>query len=433
MNSVAPVRTIRLADLSPEERQRLTQRSGAISMDVTSVVRQIVEDVRQKGDEAVREYTERFDGVKLDSLEVPRVEIEAALDSIDQHLAEAMSIAASNIRAFHSAQIHPEPVVETSPGVKVWRVWRPIERVGVYVPGGGARYPSTVLMHAVPASVAGCSEIVLCTPPGPDGKVPEATLAAAALSGVTRVFSIGGAQAIAAMAYGTQTIPPVQKIFGPGNVYVTAAKMLVFGDVDIDKPAGPSELVIIADDTADPRETAADLIAQSEHAPDNASVLVTTSESLAEAVLSELTRQLEDLPNRDRVISSFRSNGFILLVEDLAQAVGFVNEYAPEHLQIVTVSPREILEGINNAGSIFLGRYSPVPAGDYAVGSNHVLPTSGSARTFGPLSTEEFGKWVQVQELTQEGLRSISNAVTAMARAENLEGHARAIEVRFSV
>ncbi len=398
---------------------------------VLPAVREIVRGVRERGDEALLEYTHRFDGVHLERLEVGPDEYEDAIRAVEPGVLSALQVAMDNIQTFHEAQLQPQPVVETRPGVRVWREWRPIDRVGVYVPGGGAVYPSSVLMNAMPARVAGCPEIIACSPPNEYGQIPPETLAAASMAGVTRFFKLGGAQAVAAMAYGTQTVPRCLKLYGAGSIWVTAAKLEVFGDADIDAPAGPSEILIVADETPDPSMLAADLLAQSEHGPDSASVLVTTSVELGEAVAAEVGRQLQELPLRERTAEALRKYGRILLVDTLHEAVEFANEYAPEHLEVATEEPASLLPLIRNAGSIFLGTHAPVASGDYATGANHVLPTGGAAKTFGPLSVESFGRWVQVQSVSREGLMGLREALVALAEAEGLDGHARSVDMRF--
>jgi histidinol dehydrogenase len=325
-----------------------------------------------------------------------------------------------------------EPSVETEEGVRVWRVWRPIARVGIYTPGGGALYPSCLLMAAIPARVAGCREIVVCTPPGPDGHVPAPVLAAAALAGVTEVYAIGGVQAIAAMAFGTETIRRVDKIFGPGSSYVAAAKALVASEVAVDLPAGPSEVLIVADETAQPEWVAADLLAQAEHGPESACVLVATSPALVEAVRAAMARQIGQLATAGVIGASLRNNGALLLADAMDAALAFANEYAAEHLEIVTRDAAALLGQIEHAGSVFLGSWSAVAAGDYASGGNHTLPTAGYARGFGPLSVEAFGRKMQVQALEERGLRRLRDSIQTLATAEGLPGHAASVRARFA-
>lgn len=424
------LRIVHIESLSEADRSVLFKRGQNLDA-IQPAVREILDDIRKRGDAALKQLTERFDGARLHDVQVTAEEFDAAEAELDPEVREALEHEFRAVRAFHEAQL-PSPVpIETAPGVCVWREWRPIDRVGLYVPGGRAAYPSSVVMLGVPAAVAACPEVVLCTPPDRDGRVPAATVVAARMAGIHRVFKLGGAQAIAAMAFGTQSVPRVQKVFGAGNSYVTAAKLLVFPECAIDVPAGPSELVIIADNTADPASIAADLLSDAEHGPDSPAVLVTTSRDLADRVVNEMDSQLETLPLRDIARHALENHGRIVLTENLDQAVHLANEYGPEHLEIVCREPRRVLEQIRNAGSIFLGPHSPNAAGDYATGTNHVLPTAGYATTFAAVSVESFGRLVQVQEVTSEGLQSLRRTITRLARAEGLEGHARAVETRF--
>ncbi len=422
---------IRLKDLPPADYERLLRRSQQDMQAIAPSVRAIIDDVRSRGDVALRDYTLRFDHVQLDRLEVTPDEITQARSHIAPDLLAALEHAARTITAFHESQLQPEAPVETAPGVCVWRVWRPIERVGLYIPGGKATYPSTILMSALPARIAGCREVVLCTPPRSDGSLAPVVLVAAQLAGVQRVFKLGGVQAIAALAYGTASVPRVYKIVGPGNAYVATAKMQVFGQVDIDSPAGPSEVLILADESADPRWVAADLMAQAEHAEDSACVLVTTSQALAEQVAAEIARQVETLPSCKTIRASLERYGALLVADSLDEAITFVNTYAPEHLQLMTADDEQALAGIEHAGSIFLGAWSPVPTGDYASGSNHILPTGRYARFFAPLSVEHFGRKVQVQRLEQRGLAGLRPTIETLALAEGLPAHRHAVNIRF--
>jgi histidinol dehydrogenase len=402
--------------------------------DVLPIVEGVMDAVAARGDAALREYTAQFDGAQLTDLRVSEAEFAAARAGADPAFLDALAQAARNITAFHSKHIGREEPVQPQEGVRLWRVWRPIERVGLYIPGGKAAYPSSVLMNVIPARIAGCREIVLCTPPNRQGQVSPAILIAADLLGVHNVFKLGGSQAIAAMAYGTESVPHVYKLFGAGNRWVTAAKLVAAarGQAAIDLPAGPTELLLIADETAPPAFLAADMIAQAEHAEDSASVLLTTSERVAVAVVAELQRQLAPLPTRSMVENSLERYGLIGVVDDLAQAVAFANEYAPEHLGLMTADNHAVLDGINNAGSVFLGPWSAQPAGDYAAGTNHVLPTGGFGAMYGPLSVESFGRKLQVQELTREGLAGLRTTVGTLATHEGLPGHRAAIETRFA-
>jgi histidinol dehydrogenase len=424
----------RLADLDAADRERILRRAHGTFDDVLPIVEGVMDTVAARGDAALREYTAQFDGAELTDLRVGEAEFEAARAGADPAFLDALAQAARNITAFHSKHIGRDEPVQPQEGVRLWRVWRPIERVGLYIPGGKAAYPSSVLMNVIPARIAGCREIVLCTPPNRQGQISPAILVAADLLGVRNVFKLGGSQAIAAMAYGTESVPRVYKLFGAGNRWVTAAKLVAAarGQAAIDLPAGPTELLLIADETAPPAFLAADMIAQAEHAEDSASVLLTTSERVAVAVVAELQRQLAPLPTRSMVESSLERYGLIGVVDGLAQAMAFANEYAPEHLGIMTADNQAVLDGINNAGSVFLGPWSAQPAGDYAAGTNHVLPTGGFGAMYGPLSVESFGRKLQVQELTREGLAGLRTAIGTLATHEGLPGHRAAIETRFT-
>lgn len=423
-----------LRQLSAGRRAALLGRGRGRLRDLREPVQRILEDMRTRGDTALLEYAERFDGGRPKRLRVPEEEIAAALANADAAYVTALEQAARSIEIFHRAQLDAlsaEPAVETVPGVCVWRVWRPIERIGVYVPGGGALYPSCLLMASIPARVAGCAEIVVCTPAGADGRVPAPVLAAAALAGVTEIYAIGGVQAIAALAYGTETIRAVDKIFGPGSSYVAAAKALVASEVAIDLPAGPSEVLIVADETANPTWAAADLLAQAEHGPESACVLVTTSRAVAEATRDEMRRQLEKLPTAGVIRESLHRNGALLVAETMDDALGLANEYAAEHLELLVADADQMIGRVHNAGSVFLGGWSVESAGDYATGGNHTLPTAGYARSFGPLALEAFGRKMQVQRLEQSGLRLIRQAIETLAATEELPAHAAAVRTRF--
>ncbi|MCL5734865.1 MAG: histidinol dehydrogenase [Actinobacteria bacterium] len=420
-----------LSQLNQGRIDAIKNRSADAFITVMPQAKAIMEDIRQNGDAALRRYTKQFDGVDLAEIQVHEADLRAAVDQVSPGVLDALKCAAANLSTFHASHLASRREVSPIDGIKLWREWRPIETVGIYVPGGKARYPSSVLMNAIPAKTAGCDEIILCSPPAKDGQVPAATLAAAAVSGVTRVFRIGGAQAIAAMAYGTESVPQVLKIFGAGNNWVTAAKMLAFGQVNIDMPAGPSEVLIIAGREADPRFVAADMVSQAEHGEDSASLLLTDSPELARSVCQEMDRQLEQLETGPRAARALERYGLVAIVGSLDEAVAFSNDYAPEHLEIITENPKELLGRIRNAGSVFLGNYAPVPAGDYASGTNHVLPTQGYAKMFGPLSVESFGQYMQVQEIEREGLAAIRETVETLAEVEGLPAHRAAIAVRF--
>jgi histidinol dehydrogenase len=395
------------------------------------VVRPVLEAVRVDGDAALRAYTERFDGVKLDRLEVDADEIAAAERNLDEDLKNAILVARENIARFHRSQHEPTHVVETMPGVKCWRKSVGIERVGLYIPGGTAPLFSTVLMLGVPARLAGCREIILCTPPRRDGSAHPAILFAAKSVGVTRIFKVGGAQAIGAMAYGTPSIPRVYKILGPGNQYVTAAKQLIYrSGVAIDMPAGPSEVLVLADHSARPEYVAADLLSQAEHGADSQVVLVAFDEALVQAVQAEIRRQIKYLP-RHELAAQALANSVAIVTRDLDEAVELVNAYAPEHLIIAMETPDEAAERIVNAGSVFLGHYTPESVGDYASGTNHTLPTNGLARAYSGVSLDTFLKKITFQRLTRVGLERIAPTVEQLAEAEELFAHKNAVRIRL--
>ncbi len=404
---------------------------GMQQYDVRSQVAAIVSDVAKRGDAALFEYGERFDKAKLDSLEVSKSEIDAACRKISPELQHAMELAAENIRAFHQHQLREGFTIRRDDGVCMGQKVTPIEKVGLYIPGGTAAYPSTVLMLATPAKLAGCSEIVITTPPSQSGKVAAPILAAARLAGVDRIFKVGGAQAVAALAYGTETVPKVDKIVGPGNAYVAEAKRQVFGLVNIDMIAGPSEILVIADGTCNPRFVAADLLSQAEHDKMASAVLVTDSMELATAVNEEVERQLKLLPREEIARTSIENNGRIIVTKDLFSAIDAANQLAPEHLEICVDDPMPYLERVQNAGSVFLGKYCPESLGDYLAGPNHTLPTSGTARFSSPLSVDDFIKKTQFTYFTSEALRKVSDEIGVFARAEGLEAHARSAESRF--
>jgi histidinol dehydrogenase len=396
-----------------------------------SSVRNIMNRVKNSGDEALREITLQFDKVELNSLQVPEAEINAAPNSLSAELKNAIEKAAANIKKFHAAQRRETLKVETMPGVSCWRKSVAIDRVGIYIPGGTAPLFSTVLMLGIPAKLAGCGEIVLCTPPDKTGKINPAILYAAAHVGVTKIFRIGGAQAIAAMAYGTESIPKVYKIFGPGNQYVTKAKQLVLEDgVAIDMPAGPSEVLVIADTSANPAFIAADLLSQAEHGEDSQVILVVLDESVVEPVKQEILKQLQALP-RKAIAEKALAHSRVVYFSDINEAAAFVNEYAPEHLIINTRDFDDFADKVTNAGSVFLGNYSPEAIGDYASGTNHTLPTNGYAKAYAGVSLESFMKYITYQQLTREGLRSLGPVVEQMAEAEQLMAHKLAVTVRL--
>lgn len=425
------MRIFRLGELTGPQIKEILDRSKDEFQKVLPTVREIMEEVRLHGDEALRRLTQRLDRATLTDLAVTAEEFATAYRQIDDALLAALKRAIRNLETFHRSQLVDEEMVTVDEGIRVGRVNRAIEKVGFYVPGGRHIYPSSVIMNGVPARIAGCRERIICAPPAPDGTIPAPTLVAADLVGIRRVFKVGGAQAVAAMAYGTESVPRVFKIFGAGSVYVTAAKMLAFGEVNIDMPAGPTEVFIVADGTANPRFVAADLLSQAEHGENSACVLITTSEPLAQAVGEEVERQLGYLATGKEAARAIGRYGVTLLAENIEQCVEFANAYAPEHLEVMTANNRAVLEKISNTGSIFLGPYSPEPVGDYASGSNHVLPTGGYARMFSSLSVDSFVRKVQVQELTEEGLARIRKEVGLLAEAEGFAAHKNAVEVRF--
>src|SRR5499427_378522 len=428
------MRVQRLADLETGEYTRLMQRSAADVQRVLPQVQAIMEAVRERGDAAVREFSARFDGVQLHDLRVSAEEMATARQCVSPEFVKSLQHARTNLERFHHQQLPQEQVHELQPGVRTGRLWRPIEKVGLYAPGGKAPYPSTVLMLGVPALVAGCQQRVLCIPPASDGTVSSAMLVAADLVGIQEVFKIGGAQAIAAMAFGTETVPQVYKLFGPGSIYVVAAKLWASSaglPLAIDCPPGPSEVLVIADAAAPAAFVAADLLSQAEHGEDSAAILLTTSARLAHAVAAAVAAQIPPLPTATRVEAALERYGRILVLEDLDACVRFTNDYAPEHLEIMTDDPWAVSRKIVNAGSVFLGHYSPVTMGDYLSGTNHVIPTGGYARMFSPLSVDEFVKKLEVQELTRQGLETLQESLRALTTAEGFAAHQHAVDIRL--
>ena len=397
---------------------------------VSDAVAEIIRTVRAEGDRALSDYTYRFDGASLPSLAVTEEEIDEAFGTLEPAFLEILEQAARNIRAFHEKQVRGSFVMNGGPGVILGQKVTPIEKVGVYVPGGTAAYPSTVLMDTIPAKIAGCEQIVMVTPPGRDGKIKPAILAAAKIAGVTRIFKLGGAQAVAALAYGTESVPKVDKIVGPGNAYVAEAKKQVFGQVAIDMIAGPSEILIVADGKSNPVHVAADMLSQAEHDKMASAVLVTDSASLAEAVQRELEVQIPLLPRAEIARASIEHNGKIIVADDLKVVIAIANEIAPEHLELMVDNPFDYLNGIRNAGSIFMGRSCLEALGDYFAGPNHTLPTSGTARFSSPLSVDDFVKKSQFTYYTADALDAVSAQVAYFARQEGLEAHARSARIR---
>jgi histidinol dehydrogenase len=414
-----------------EQWNTILKRPTNDSLNFTDTVRNVLQAVRENGDQAVAEYTLQFDKVALTKFEVTADEFIEAEQLLNDQLKTAILTAYKNIRTFHETQTTATTVVETMHGVSCWRKQVGIEKVGLYIPGGTAPLFSTILMLGIPAAIAGCKKVILCTPPAKTGKVHPAILFAAKLVGITNVFKIGGVQAIGAMAYGTATVPKVYKIFGPGNQYVTCAKQLVQLDgVAIDMPAGPSEVAIYADDTAVPAFVAADLLSQAEHGSDSQVLLVATSKNIIEAVEKELDRQLEQLPRKE-IAAIAMNNSTAVVIADHPVAIDLLNEYAPEHLILATDCAEQLAEQVINAGSVFMGHYSPESVGDYASGTNHTLPTNGFAKMYSGVSVDSFVKKITYQRLSTEGLINIGNTVALMAAAEGLDAHARAVTIRL--
>ena len=420
------IKILKTSETTPDKLfERVTQ-----TADVSEVVREIIETVRTRGDSALLEYTEKFDKVSLKSIEVTADEINDAFIDISPDFLGILYEAADNIRAFHKNQVRSGFVCADKPGVVMGQKVLPLEKVGIYVPGGTASLPSTVLMNAIPAVLAGCKEIIMVTPCQKDGKIIPEMLAAAKIAGVTRIFKVGGAQAVAALAYGTESVPQVDKIVGPGNQYVAEAKRQVFGQVAIDMIAGPSEILVIADKSASPKNLAADLLSQAEHDKLATAVLVTDCEELAGKVAVELEEQLKKLPREEIARTSIERNGKIIIAESIAEAVKLSNEIAPEHLEICTENPFDLLSEINNAGSIFLGNSCPEALGDYFAGPNHTLPTSGTARFSSPLSVDDFVKKSQFTYFTEDAFAKVAEKVAAFAEKEGLDAHARSALTR---
>ena len=397
---------------------------------VEGVVAEIIAEVIKNKDAALKAYAQKFDGVTLDALEVTQAEIDAAYEKADKAFVTVLEEAAANIRQFHTKQVREGFEIQREDGVIIGQKVTPIEKVGLYVPGGTAAYPSTVLMDAIPAKIAGCKEIVMVTPPAKDGNVNPDILTAAKVAGVTRIFKVGGAQAVAALAYGTESVPKVDKIVGPGNAYVAEAKKQVFGKVSIDMIAGPSEILVLADDTNDPAHVAADLLSQAEHDKMASAVLVTDSADFAEKVSQELERQIPLLPRREIARKSIDDNGKIIVADDLMQAIDIANEIAPEHLELCVDNPFDYLDKIQHAGSIFMGKYCPEALGDYFAGPNHTLPTSGTAKFSSPLSVDDFVKKTQYSYYTETALDKVADKVAMFANKEGLQAHARSATAR---
>ena len=399
--------------------------------DVNTIVKNILDDVKLRGDQALYDYNKKFDNVSLSSLQVTEKEIEDAFNRLDKELLDVIKYSHENIVRYHTKQKRNDFLDKDTDGVILGQIMNPIEKVGIYVPGGTAAYPSTVLMNAVPAKVAGVEEIVMVTPPNEDGTISDVILAAAKIAGVTKIFKIGGAQAVAALSYGTETIPAVYKIVGPGNIFVAMAKKMVFGEVAIDMVAGPSEVLIISDDSSDPVHIAADLLSQAEHDKLAACILVTTSEELAKSVAVEIESQLAELPRQEIARESINNNGRIIIAKSIEEAILISNEIAPEHLELAVMDPFALLSKIKNAGSIFLGHNTPEPLGDYLAGPNHTIPTSGTAKFASPLSVDDFIKKSSVIYYSKEALEKVKDKVILFAESEGLTAHANSVRKRF--
>ena len=399
--------------------------------DVNTIVKNILDDVKLRGDQALYDYNKKFDNVSLSSLQVTEKEIEDAFNRLDKELLDVIKYSHENIVRYHTKQKRNDFLDKDTDGVILGQIINPIEKVGIYVPGGTAAYPSTVLMNAVPAKVAGVEEIVMVTPPNEDGTISDVILAAAKIAGVTKIFKVGGAQAVAALSYGTETIPAVYKIVGPGNIFVAMAKKMVFGEVAIDMVAGPSEVLIISDDSSDPVHIAADLLSQAEHDKLAACILVTTSEELAKSVAIEIESQLAELPRQEIARESINNNGRIIIAKSIEEAILISNEIAPEHLELAVMDPFALLSKIKNAGSIFLGHNTPEPLGDYLAGPNHTIPTSGTAKFASPLSVDDFIKKSSVIYYSKEALEKVKDKVILFAESEGLTAHANSVRKRF--
>jgi histidinol dehydrogenase len=427
------MKTYNYKDLSKADIQKLIQRNADAANTIREKVEQIIADVKTNGDEALKSYAQKFDQVSLNSLFIGKEEITKQANTISVEVKDAIKVAYANIKKFHETQIHKEEKTETTAGVTCWREVRAIERVGLYIPGGTAVLPSTFLMLGIPAKIAGCKEIVVCSPPQKDGNVNGYLAYVAELLGIEKIYLAGGAQAVAAMAYGTESIPKVDKIFGPGNQYVTMAKTLVQSTTNtaIDMPAGPSEVLVIADETANPIFVAADLLAQAEHGVDSQVVLVGSSLRIIEETQIELQKQLAVLPRKD-IAAKALENSYVVLVDDLNQAMTFSNEYAPEHLILATDNWQQITHKIINAGSVFAGNLTPESAGDYASGTNHTLPTSAYARSYSGVSLDSFIKKITFQYISESGIKNLGPSIEILAEIEGLHAHKNAVSVRLA-
>lgn len=428
------MKVIKLKDLSKKDYQRIVTRSAGTNPKIFPQVRVTMEAVRKYGDRVlIEDYKRRFGEENYKSLLVSKEEIREAYKEVSKEFISAIKQMIKNITKVHLAQLpeKKDTVVNSERGIYVRREWRPIEKVGIYIPGGKAIYPSSVLMSAIPAQIAGCKEIIMCSPAKGKGQIPAPTLVAADMIGLTKIYKIGGVEAIASLTYGTKTIPNVYKIFGAGNSYVTSAKMIALETISIDMPAGPSEVFVIADETANPAYIAADLLADGEHGEDSACVLITTSKEIAVQTIIEIRKQLPKLSTQARAKESIRKYGLFAWVNSLNEAIEFTNKYAPEHLEIMTKNPDALVERVTNAGSVFLGNWTSKATGDYATGANHVLPTGGMAKMYPPLGVDAYGKWMQVQKCTREGLEQIRDTVETVAEIEQLPAHKNSVSIRF--
>ncbi|OYD44960.1 histidinol dehydrogenase [Sphingobacterium cellulitidis] len=425
------LKTYLYKDLSKEKIQELVSRNTDPNHAIQDTVLNIIEEVKNHGDSALKSYAKQFDKVELEELYLGQDEIDALAMGISRDQMRALEIAFQNIHKFHQTQLKRERTVETMPGVKCWREVRPIEKVGLYIPGGSAVLPSTLLMLGVPARIAGCKEIVVCSPPQNNGKINGFVAYCLKLLQINKIYLVGGAQAVAAMAFGTESIPKVNKIFGPGNQFVTKAKSIIQGltDVSIDMPAGPSEVLVIADESANPAYIAADLLAQAEHGIDSQAILVATSETITEAVKKELKSQLQILPRKELAEQAMK-NSYMVVTKTLQEAMDFSNQYAPEHLILETNEWKPLINKVLNAGSVFLGHLTPESAGDYASGTNHTLPTSGFARSYSGVSVDSFVKKITFQHISEEGLEQIGSTVEILAELEGLHAHKNAVSIR---
>ncbi len=421
------IKILQMGEVSAEEIFARTENT----VNVEQIVSEIIANVRQNGDQALYEYCEKFDHAKLDSLQVTRQEIEEAVASVEPRFLEVLRRAADNIRKFHQQQVRGSFIINDQNGIVMGQKIIPVDRAGLYVPGGTAAYPSTVLMDSIPAKIAGCREVVMVTPPSADGKINPVILAAASIAGVDKIYKLGGAQAIAALAYGTQSVPKVDKIVGPGNAFVAEAKKQVFGAVSIDMIAGPSEILIVADGATNPRHAAADLLSQAEHDKLASAVLVTDSMELALAVQAEIEKQIPMLKRKEIARASIDNNGKIIVTDSLAKAIDVSNQIAPEHLELLVDNPFDYLDGIRHAGSVFMGRNCPEALGDYMAGPNHTLPTSGTARFSSPLSVDDFIKKTQYTYFTADALKNVAEDVAYFATQEGLTAHAKSAVIRM--